>query len=133
MDLKQPSVQPINLAFPLRHGERGAFATNDTTIDAINDDLKILLNTNHGERVIQYDFGANLRAILFESGPDVKQQIADNIAVAIEKWLPSLTLENLEVETNDDNLSINENSVQVNIQYNVGNTGLRGDVTITVG
>ena len=61
----------INLQFPLRRSSKGAFATNDSTINAVVDDLKLLLLTNHGERPVHGDFGANLRSIIFEPGTGV--------------------------------------------------------------
>jgi phage baseplate assembly protein W len=60
------TIKSINLKFPLRRSSAGAFETNVTTIAAVTDDLKILILTNFGERPMQYDFGANLRSVVFE-------------------------------------------------------------------
>ena len=59
-------IRSINVMFPMKKSSSGAFQTNITTFDAVRDDLKILLLTNHGERPIHYDFGANLRSAIFE-------------------------------------------------------------------
>ena len=62
----------ISIKFPLRKSSQGAFEGNVETIDAIRDNLRILLLTNHGERPINYDFGCNLRKVLFnEPGVDI--------------------------------------------------------------
>lgn len=110
----------VNIAFPMRYSSEGAFLTNDVTLKAVSDDLKILLLTNYGERVIHYDFGANLRRILFEQGPDMKQQIKDAIASAVNKWMPFLIINNIIVEDNIDNPSLRLNEINVSVNFSVG-------------
>jgi len=113
-----------NIKFPLRRGRKGAFETNDDTITAIIDDLRILLLTNHGERPIQFDFGANLRAVIFEQGSDVKQKIDDNIRFAVDKWMPFVTISIIDVRTFRDDVTLKENQVHIKIDFLVGQ--LRG-------
>lgn len=129
MNLKQAPVRPINLKYPLQYASKGAFATNDTTADAIADDLKILLKTNWGERVIQYDFGANLRALLFNPSNDLTQQITDAITAAINKWMPFVNITQLNIVLTENDATIGYNRAQVEIRYTVGKTGIIG-VTI---
>lgn len=131
-DLKPIQSLPINLKVPLRRSPRGAFATNDSTLEAVADDLKCLILTNHGERVIHYDFGANLRALIFEQGIDVKQQIADAITSAVEKWMPFVAIRDMQIILSDEDLSVPNNQVKVKISFFVGKTGLQGDVVIDV-
>jgi phage baseplate assembly protein W len=104
----------------MRHSSQGAFDVNVTTLDAISDDLRILLLSNYGERPIHYDFGANLRRVLFEQGPDMKQQIRDSIVSAVDKWMPSLVLNTIDVEDNTTNPSLRSNEVRVKIEFSVG-------------
>ena len=44
----------------------GYFETTKTTIDAIKNNIKLLLQTSQGERVFQPNLGMNLRQLLFE-------------------------------------------------------------------
>jgi phage baseplate assembly protein W len=110
-------ADPINIKFPMRVSSKGGFETNDTTIDAITDDLKMLLMTNYGERMIHYDFGANLRSLLFEPDQDTPQKIIDNVTNAISTWMPFVNIMNIEVETNRTNPNIPSNAVSVNIRF----------------
>jgi len=113
---------PINLQFPMRRSPQGSFATNESTLDAIADDLKILLLTNYGERPIHYDFGANLREVIFElQGDDLSQSIEDHIVVAIEKWMPFVNVINIDVQDKTTTPTLRSNEIHVKIEFSVGN------------
>lgn len=111
----------INIVFPMRRGIQGAFSANTETLRAVSDDLRILLLTNYGERPIHYDFGANLRRILFEQGDDIKQQINDSIVAAVDKWMPFLVIDEITIQDNKDDSTLRLNEVRVNIDFRVGN------------
>ena len=44
----------------------GYFKTTKTTVDAVKNNIKLLLQTNRGERVFQPNLGMNLNELLFE-------------------------------------------------------------------
>ena len=110
----------INIKFPMRKSSKGAFDMNQSTIRAVADDLRILIISNYGERPIHYDFGANLRKILFEQSPNIKQQIIDSITSAVDKWMSFVTLQNIEVDDNATNGTLRLNEIKVKITFLVG-------------
>lgn len=118
----------INIKFPLEKSPEGAFTTNTSTLDAVESDLKILLLTNYGDRLIHYDFGANLRALLFESGIEgsvmagtdissslIGQRISDQINSAVEKWMPFVTIESMKITSTG-----NASEVELKIDFSIG-------------
>lgn len=114
-------AKSINLKFPLRKSPNGAFQANYTTIEAVKDDLRMLLLTNHGERPCLYDFGANLIQALFnEPGVNVNQQVADLIISAVAKWMPGVTIDDLQVSDSNSDLTVAPHKVKVKIQFSVG-------------
>lgn len=114
-------ANPLNLRFPMVQGSDGAFATNSNTLNAIADDLKILLLTNHGERPCQFNFGANLRSLVFEAeGDSLAQQIKDHIHAAIATWMPFVTVKNIVILTQANSLSVPENTIRLKISFTVG-------------
>lgn len=125
-------VTPISIQTPLRPSSRGTFVTNDTTVDAVANDLKDLILTNYGERVIQYDFGANLRPLIFEQDLNIEQKITDAITSAAQKWIPLANILNIDVQTASTNSQLTENSVQVSVTFTVGNTDITGNVSLIV-
>lgn len=115
----------LNIAFPLKRSTFGAFKTNDTTLDAVRDDLRMLLITNWGERLINYDFGANLRSIIFEQrGSETKQKIEDAINVAVEKWIPYVNILDMQIKDQNDDAGLGDNEVKIKISFQVGQSGL---------
>ena len=113
-------ANPINIKFPLRKSANGSFETNVTTIRAVADDLRMLLITNHGERPIQYAYGANIRSLLFEPFDDsIKQKISDLVFSAVQEWMPFLTINELEIVTQRDDPSVGSNEVRVKAYFSV--------------
>jgi phage baseplate assembly protein W len=125
-------IRSINLKFPLQRSPTGAFETNNTTINAVRDDLKILILTNFGERPIQYDFGANLRSVVFEQGSGLVEKAKDLITIAVNKWMPFVVLDNIQVLSSEEDTTILPNQVRIIIEFSVGQiTGVL-DESITV-
>jgi phage baseplate assembly protein W len=58
-----------------------------------------ILRTNHGERPFDYNFGANLRAYLFENMNNVTAaNMATNIQVALKNYEPRIEVLNVNVK-----------------------------------
>lgn len=83
-------VRPIGIITPIRFSEAsGPFAMHTDPIKNIQDNFRNLLLTNHGERVGLYDFGANLRPLVFDLGKDsFDQEAIIRIKNAISKYMP---------------------------------------------
>ena len=59
----------------------------------VGDNLRNLISTNHGERLMLYDFGANLEELIFELGAeDVDTEAVIRIKTAVEKYMPYIQL-----------------------------------------
>lgn len=130
MSIKQIQKESIkkkglNIVFPLKRSVDGAFATNETSLGAIKDDLKILLITNHGERLVINDFGSNLRPLLFENqGQDFENRIQDAIVSSIEKWMPFVTVKDIVVKTGQNDLNLDPNETTIKIFFSVNGSDL---------
>ena len=93
----------------------GYFKTTKTTVDAIKNNIKLLLQTNQGERMFQPNLGMNLRNLLFEPmTEDLTIQIENNIVDVFERWLPFVELRNIEVKRRNES-----NQVKINIEFNI--------------
>ena len=96
----------------------GIFNTTETTIDAIKANIRLLLQTNQGERLFQPSLGMNLRQLLFEQmTEDLQIQIENNIVDVFERWLPFVNLSNINIERKND-----VNQTNVNIEFNIRRT-----------
>ena len=55
----------INLPFKKSEGSEGYFLSTTTTIEAVKNNVKLLLSTDKGERIFQPNLGVGLRRFFF--------------------------------------------------------------------
>lgn len=88
--------------------------------DQVHDNLRNLLQTNWGEHLGIYDFGANLRPITteFETQEDFDAEAIKRISSAVSKWMPFISLEDFlsEVDRTDNK---NTGVFKVTITYTI--------------
>ena len=87
-----------------------------------------ILKTNHGERPFDYNFGANLRAYLFENMNNVTAaSIATSINMALENYEPRIKVLNTNVQTRPD-----DNEVFITVTGRVISTNEILDISTTI-
>ncbi len=79
------------VSFDMTNGSMFAMSTD--VADQIRDNLKNLLSTNRGERLLLEDFGANLRELAYDfTSEDVLSEAVNRIAFAVAKYMPFIEL-----------------------------------------
>ena len=97
-----------------------AFIPNYQTKDAIKNNLINYLLTNPGERIENPQFGAGLRIYIFSQISSGNLEfIQEDLQEKIKANFPEISLDSVEVLQ-----SINSNTIQVNINYSIPNTGI---------
>ena len=87
-----------------------------------------ILRTNHGERPFDYNFGANLRAYLFENMNNVTAaNMATNIQVALKNYEPRIEVLNVNVKA-----QAAENDVFITVTGRVKSTNDIVDIATTI-
>lgn len=88
------NVNPINIKMPLELGFNGGLKLNTQIADGIRDNLKNLLQTNHGDLPIRHDYGANLLPLVaeFSSKENFNTEAANRVVEAVQKWMPIVTI-----------------------------------------
>jgi len=78
-------------------------------LDILISSLKMLLTTAKGERLMQPDYGTNIRAAIFEPmAPGIEALIRQEIADALTKWEPRVNLDAISVSrTAEREVSVN--------------------------
>tara|TARA_R100000152_G_C6733445_1_gene157851 strand:- start:65 stop:580 length:516 start_codon:yes stop_codon:yes gene_type:complete len=112
----------IGIDLPIRRGgeKDGFFASTSTTIEAVKNNIRNLLQTHQGERIFQPNLGLNLRQLLFEH---IRSEnliaIQDAILDKFEFWLPFVEVRNIEVFSSENRKDIGANEIRINIIFNI--------------
>jgi len=94
-------------------------------VQAIKRSVKNIILTNKYERPFNPDFGCNLRGFLFENITEpLLVIIKDRVAMAIEKYEPRVSVEDIVVQNSSDPNGIN---IQVSFLIN----GVEAPVTVS--
>jgi phage baseplate assembly protein W len=116
-------------ALPFRRDSTSGFATTGTAAEQTRQNLKILLLTNPGERVMDPSFGVGLQTFLFQ---DLTQTTLGSIEVRVRqqvlKYLPYVKIQSIVFESVLDSgpsplitdLDPNTVGIKINYSYNGG-------------
>ena len=107
-----------------------AFEQTFQTSEQVKSNIKNLLLTKKGERILQPEFGSGLQALLFEPNvDDFEGRIEDTINESLEQWLPYVTAEEIEVDSSDT--SRDNNRINVSVKFRIGDNADLNEVTFT--
>ena len=96
----------------------GYFKTTKSTIDAIKNNIKLLLQTEQGERVFQPNLGMGLKRFVFEQiTEDTTIEIENNIVDVFETWLPFVDLKDIQINIDSENQT--NNKIGINITFSI--------------
>jgi len=112
----------IGIDLPIRRDDAlgGFFASTSTTIEAVKNNIRNLLNTNEGERFFQPRLGLNLRRLLFEQiTNDNLIGIQDAILDKFSFWLPFVEVRDIQVLSKQEDTTIGVNEIRVKILFNI--------------
>jgi len=106
--------------------------TNDVGIKRNNESVKQsilnILNTNHGERPFNWNFGANLRSYLFENMTQITAaQMSTSINTALANWEPRVEILNTNIQA-----LASENEVNITVTGRVLSSNEILDVSTTI-
>ena len=131
------SVNSINLKFPLKSYRRGFFQGNTDTISAVRENIKTLLLTRKGERVMHSNLGTSIPVLqgqLFE--PVNKDETFENIRLeiesAIKQYLPYIRVINIRMITQDEEPELGNNKIRISMDYTITDQSAIVD-TINIG
>ncbi len=102
----------VGVRFPLDHSQEGFFYKTKTILEQAKANMRNLLLTSKGERVMQPEFGSTLMDVIFNQGPDVENDIDEAIREAVSNWLPYVII-------NEINMFQQGNQVDVSIDFSV--------------
>ena len=107
--------------------EGGVFTPNYQTKEAIKNNLINYFLTNPGERPGNPTFGAGLRAFIFtQIDSQDFDYIKDDIQGKLKDYFPNVIVNEVSVTP-----ARGENTIQINITYNVADTNINDALTLS--
>jgi phage baseplate assembly protein W len=103
------------------------FNSTYLTKDAIKSNLINYFLTNRNERYLNNNFGANLKAFIFEQiTNDNTSLLKEDIQAKINEYFTNINVVSLEIDSFPDT-----NEINVKLTYNVPNTNISDKIEIT--
>jgi phage baseplate assembly protein W len=132
-DLAENNYKVLGIGINKNSDSNGVFPVNYTTLTQAKDNLKSLILTRKGERLMNPEFGCDVWRVLFEQmdGSIIESRIESYIVEAVERWLPYLTLTSIIFDYDDNDIDANRISLDIKFALS-SNPSLTESVQINV-
>jgi hypothetical protein len=112
---------------PLNKTKNGTYTNIDNEVEFVKQNVKNVLLTNPGERIMIPEFGVGLREFLFENQRDenIRISVRNRIQHQFDRFLPTVNLKNIDIASE-------ENVLLVRVTYNLINFNIQDFVQIAV-
>jgi phage baseplate assembly protein W len=105
----------------------GVFKSTYLTKDAIKTNLINFFLTNQNERYLNPNFGGNLRAFIFEQITNGNlESLKEDIQTQLGLYFPNVIISSLDILSSQDT-----NEIIVDFKYNITNTGITDELSIS--
>jgi phage baseplate assembly protein W len=93
-----PDILGRGFAFPVRPDARGALQRSQAA-QKVQESIRIILDTQYGERVMRPMFGCNLRSLVFAPNNTSTANLARHfVEEGLTRWEPRIVLEQVSVQ-----------------------------------
>ena len=104
----------VGITLPIQRGNDGYFAQSFRTFDQVRSNLKNLLLTKKGERIIHPEFGSGLHDLLFQPATEkFEEDVETTINEAVAKWLPYVIVEDINIDISKEQTDNNQAKVSL--------------------
>ena len=126
-------MEGIGVALPLDYDSTdGPYRLNKSLGQEVKQNLKNLLMTSPGERVMLPTFGAGIRRMLFEPKlPVTYEKVHTAISTQIAKFMPFVNIQGVTIFDDNAIPDLGPNSVMVEVRYDIGQASSADTLKIT--
>ena len=104
----------VGITLPIQRGNEGYFRQSFRTFDQVRSNLKNLLLTKRGERILQPDFGSGLHDLLFNPATEkFEEDLENTINDAVAQWLPYVIVEDINIDISKEQTDNNQAKVSL--------------------
>ena len=114
IDTEEFNNYAVGITLPIQRGEDGYFRQSFKTFDQVRSNLKNLLLTKRGERILQPDFGSGLHDLLFNPATEkFEEDLENTINDAVAQWLPYVIVEDINIDISKEQTDNNQAKVSL--------------------
>ena len=109
---------------PLQLDGSNGYENNQTILEVIQQNLKMILLTSPGERIMDPNFGVGMKRFLFEqNNSSTYSIIRARIKRQVQQYMGFLQIHDILFSTEENNDNITANELLVTIKFSINNTG----------
>ena len=114
IDTEEFNNYAVGITLPIQKGDEGYFRQSFRTFDQVRSNLKNLLLTKKGERILQPEFGSGLHDLLFNPATEkFEEDLETTINDAVAKWLPYVIVEDINIDISKEMTDNNQAKVSL--------------------
>ena len=118
LDTEEFDSYAYGISSPTKRGNV-MFEQTFTSFEAAKSNLRNLLLTRQGERIMQPEFGTGLHELLFgQIDEDFETNIQTTLTDSVSFWLPYITIDEITIEATDE--MKDKNQVGLEVSFKVG-------------
>lgn len=124
LDLQESVAIGVSLPFE----SPSVFTSTYESKDAIKTNIVNYMLTNRGERYFNPNFGADIRAVLFENiNQGSLEELKDRVETDITNYFPRVAITNLELTSDPDT-----QTVRVYMKYRIKSSNIQDEILINI-
>ena len=122
-------MNAFGVALPVRRDSNDGFVMLKTFKKLFSQNLKMLILTAPGERVMEPNFGVGMRTYLFQNfGQNTEATIAAKIREQAGIYLPAIKISSISFDSTD----IDSNRLSIAISYSIPDINIKDFIEITI-
>ncbi len=122
-------MSSIGIKIPITYDSGDGFTMLKSLTESVKQNLKMLILTNPGERVMEPDFGAGIQQYLFSNfSENIEPQIRQSIGTQVERYMPGVAIHKIDFYALDPDT----NSMAFRIEYSIPNIGVSDLLEFTI-
>lgn len=122
-------MSSLNVKLPITRNDIDGYTMIKDLKTLLNQNLKMIVLTNPGERVMDPDFGVGINSYLFENfNNTIYTDIRNNVRDQVAKYLPVITIDSIIFDGSNED----QNLLGISISYSIPSIGIKDLLEFTI-
>tara|TARA_Y100000114_G_scaffold144191_1_gene152514 strand:- start:340 stop:708 length:369 start_codon:yes stop_codon:yes gene_type:complete len=122
-------MSSLNVKLPITRNDIDGFTMIKDLKTLLNQNLKMIILTNPGERVMDPNFGVGINSYLFENfNNEIYNDIRNRVRDQVARYLPVITIDSITFDGNNED----QNLLGISISYSIPSIGIKDLLEFTI-